>query len=485
MPKITALTALPSPSYDDLMYVVDDPGGATPVSKKVTVQNLFGSIINVDWYGAVGNGVTDDTAAIQAAINTAVSTGYGQTRPGRILIQLNPGKAYVITNPINLCNMQGITIDGGSSQMGAVIVAKCTGKAAFEIIGSQAIELRNLQVWGNIANTPSMAFWVSRSNAVGGANSTMVTFRNVYTYGYFTKCVYYGLETEDNHFYDCVLNTYGGGLVAVAYIARANDLALTPVHTTLLGAAFGSYNINFQNCHLTMDGAVNTARALYARDTMMGVSLRDCYLASFGLDPIELEGVNRLDIQNIGMEGTYNNSIKLTLRNIWDTTQIVAINVSLGAPANYSLYADDTTILTDSYFIKCEPGYSGGAYKPFRLYRATNCDFTGVCKYIMGTFDITIDTAYSSNCKFRKGLDDTISWINGAYSGGDIIDDFSVYPYVYDFATGGVHVKLPGSWVHPLYLGVYSIWVDATGDLRIKSGAPGSDLDGAVVGSQS
>jgi hypothetical protein len=35
-----------------------------------------------------------------------------------------------------------------------------------------------------------------------------------------------------------------------------------------------------------------------------------------------------------------------------------------------------------------------------------------------------------------------------------------------------------------IILGAYHIWVDATGDLRIKNGAPGSDLDGTVVGTQ-
>jgi hypothetical protein len=47
--------------------------------------------------------------------------------------------------------------------------------------------------------------------------------------------------------------------------------------------------------------------------------------------------------------------------------------------------------------------------------------------------------------------------------------------------------KLSGSkWdePHPV-LGTTHIWVDATGDLRIKSSAPSSDLDGAVVGTQS
>ena len=33
--------------------------------------------------------------------------------------------------------------------------------------------------------------------------------------------------------------------------------------------------------------------------------------------------------------------------------------------------------------------------------------------------------------------------------------------------------------------GKYHLWVDATGDLRIKSSAPGNDTDGAIVGTQS
>jgi len=36
-----------------------------------------------------------------------------------------------------------------------------------------------------------------------------------------------------------------------------------------------------------------------------------------------------------------------------------------------------------------------------------------------------------------------------------------------------------------IVMGVYHLWVDATGDLRIKSSAPANDTDGAVVGSQS
>ena len=41
--KITALTALAQPSSDDLLLVVDDPGG-TPVSKKITVGAFVGNL---------------------------------------------------------------------------------------------------------------------------------------------------------------------------------------------------------------------------------------------------------------------------------------------------------------------------------------------------------------------------------------------------------------------------------------------------------
>jgi hypothetical protein len=36
-----------------------------------------------------------------------------------------------------------------------------------------------------------------------------------------------------------------------------------------------------------------------------------------------------------------------------------------------------------------------------------------------------------------------------------------------------------------IIMGAYHLWIDATGDLRIKSGAPANDTDGTVVGTQS
>ncbi|WP_432118487.1 right-handed parallel beta-helix repeat-containing protein [Streptomyces sp. bgisy032] len=46
--------------------------------------------ISVDAYGAAGDGVTDDTAAVQAALNTARDQGGG-------VVYLSPGKTYAVT----------------------------------------------------------------------------------------------------------------------------------------------------------------------------------------------------------------------------------------------------------------------------------------------------------------------------------------------------------------------------------------------------
>jgi len=41
--KLTGLTAITTPTLDDLLYLVDNPGG-TPASRKITVANLFKGI---------------------------------------------------------------------------------------------------------------------------------------------------------------------------------------------------------------------------------------------------------------------------------------------------------------------------------------------------------------------------------------------------------------------------------------------------------
>lgn len=42
-----------------------------------------------------------------------------------------------------------------------------------------------------------------------------------------------------------------------------------------------------------------------------------------------------------------------------------------------------------------------------------------------------------------------------------------------------------GAWDSgPMRLGAYRLWIDISGRLRVKNGAPNSDTDGTIVGTQ-
>jgi len=70
---VSNLTELTAPAADDEICVYDTSAGGV---KKVAVANLAsGSAANVTHYGATGDGSTDDTTAVRAAITAAGTSG--------------------------------------------------------------------------------------------------------------------------------------------------------------------------------------------------------------------------------------------------------------------------------------------------------------------------------------------------------------------------------------------------------------------------
>src|SRR5215831_5328851 len=92
------------------------PATGAPTAR--TLPDRLGELKNVKDFGARGDGVTDDTAAIQAAVNTT----------GRVIF---PAGSYVVTQPIRNVPGHGINIycarDVGITALFPDFVFICTG----------------------------------------------------------------------------------------------------------------------------------------------------------------------------------------------------------------------------------------------------------------------------------------------------------------------------------------------------------------------
>ena len=82
--KVSELTALTTPNQKDLLLVVDDPSG-TPVSKRITLKSLFGSVpANTTINGTLT--VNANTTQNGNKVTVVANTTFSKTTAGQVKI---------------------------------------------------------------------------------------------------------------------------------------------------------------------------------------------------------------------------------------------------------------------------------------------------------------------------------------------------------------------------------------------------------------
>ena len=160
--------------------------------------------VSVKDFGAVGDGVTDDTAAIQAAINSLVPFG------GIVHV---PVGQYKVTAPLLLKTGVSLVGDGywnsnSTSREGvSSIHAAHNGSAILSLKGAIGCTVSNLSLEGDQTVKPKTGILLGRSSAASAGYHTM---RKLSICGWYTVAAIYTIASEDNYWEDILTWNFGG-----------------------------------------------------------------------------------------------------------------------------------------------------------------------------------------------------------------------------------------------------------------------------------
>jgi hypothetical protein len=153
-----------------------DNGGTVIVdaANRVWLREASGAPYNARWFGAKGNGATDDTVAIQRAID-AVQTETAPHRPSLVL----PAGIYATSSPLVI---RGTTKLTGEGRFNTYIVASDLFADVILVSGDPAIDLCPIVEISNLAlhaTAPKTAGYGIRITAAGGCSCERHCYRNI------------------------------------------------------------------------------------------------------------------------------------------------------------------------------------------------------------------------------------------------------------------------------------------------------------------
>lgn len=171
---------LPFEDSSDNQYFLQAGSGAV----QRTVQSKLRDVVSVKDFGAVGDGVTDDTAAIQAAINAVAARTYGGT-------VYFPAGQYAVTTTLTVpakVSLLGEAIgvrQGNNQQCGSVLYKKHASDCVVfnkTVAGWQSAT--NIGIVGvDAANTGGNGFVINTSDVVLNSCKVWAAYANSFVVG--------------------------------------------------------------------------------------------------------------------------------------------------------------------------------------------------------------------------------------------------------------------------------------------------------------
>lgn len=310
--------------------------------------------VNVKDYGAIGDGITDDSAALTAAWNAikATITAFASDPYVTLSFVIPPGK-YLISSPVDWTGAAGMNIC--VQAYGAVLIGKTAGGNVVDMTGTLGAHVKGLTITGDQVSTPRTGLLIGPvSTATCGINS----FTDCKFMGYFSVASAWNHGSETTEWNGCRFANSFPAAETYAYMADGLNRfnATSPFKTIRAVGTAVSFTANsFKHCSFRNWATGSLGGSIFLEAANSWYFDKSCYFLAF-------KGAN-FRIRNDASFRT----VGLTIGGLFETSQAPGLDycveflVSNGVTTgSFDNNFDFTIPLAKSAVIKLtEPG--GGA----------------------------------------------------------------------------------------------------------------------------
>jgi hypothetical protein len=244
----------PTPATAGLVYfntalkaiqVDDGTSIRTIIGTPSTAGTPGTNVFNIKTYGALGDGINNDTTAVQAAVNAAIAAGGG--------VVYAPKGTYLI-NQVNLTSASNCTILGdgwnvSKFQPSSSFTYSSSGGHVFDCTGALNITFRGFQVGSfNQGASPQTAFFLAQTSS---APSNAFHFDGTYVTGSYEQATLYvyGVPSWDAINADWYNYRSSAGNRPVLVLTNSNTFGLTSTNAVIsTSTAMSCSDITFVGC---------------------------------------------------------------------------------------------------------------------------------------------------------------------------------------------------------------------------------------------
>ncbi len=286
-------------SWVDFGFDEFTPFLATGTTNARNLVNRFADVANVRDFGAVGNGVADDTVAIQTAINS-YPTGCIYFPAGRYKITnkivIQSDKTSLVSDFINCAT---IVLDNASVSTAIEIKSSVSGNSIY------SNNIINMVIANTGASSYQVGVYLERTQDFTMINSEIRSF---------ATCL------KSRGGFNCRYNNLRLG----SFLSTNADLGkgVIEIGAATVGTAFDGYTHQFVNCHIS---GGNTEYAIVFRGNDYA-TFSNCYVASGkkGGVLIEADATSPFGNYNNNFDNVYFDSV----RSQFPSLNLIAININ-------------------------------------------------------------------------------------------------------------------------------------------------------------